>query len=105
MVFDQWKEENKLIVCRTAGRPLIFPNVIEGVYTYLEKQEKKRKLESIGEKGEEWMNEAGEKRGVKKEKRKKLDNAVTIQDGEGEWTTPVFRGYFIGWFPWGGNSV
>lgn len=51
------------------------------------------------------MNEAEEKRGAKKEKRKKLDNAVTIQDGEGEWTTPVFRGYFIGWFPWGGNSV
>ena len=66
------KEEIKLIVCRTTGRPLIFPNVIEGVYTYFEKQSKKkkkkrekekrgRKLESIGEKGEEcgWTRAEG----------------------------------------------
>lgn len=30
------KEETKLIVCRATGRPLIFPNVIEGVYAYFE---------------------------------------------------------------------
>lgn len=37
------KEENKLIVCRTTGRPLIFPNVIEGVYAHFENQEEREK--------------------------------------------------------------
>lgn len=34
--------ENKLIVCRTTGRPLIFPNVIEGVYALFENPGKKK---------------------------------------------------------------
>lgn len=35
--------ENKLIVCRTTGRPLIFPNVIEGVCVLFENPGKKKK--------------------------------------------------------------
>lgn len=37
------EEENKLIVCRTVGRPLIFPNVIEGVYTHFENRGRREK--------------------------------------------------------------
>lgn len=43
--------ENKLIVCRTTGRPLIFPNVIEGVCALLENAEKKGKIQNNREEG------------------------------------------------------
>lgn len=43
--------ENKLIVCRATGRPLIFPNVIEGVCALLENPEKKGKIQNNGEEG------------------------------------------------------
>lgn len=42
--------ENKLIVCRATGRPLIFPNVIEGVCALLENPEKKGKIQNTTEK-------------------------------------------------------
>lgn len=72
------EEENKLIVCRTVGRPLIFPNVIEGVYTHFEnrgrKEKKKRKKGELVER---------EGRGNKKKKKKeeKNEKSSTMQLG------------------------
>lgn len=71
------EEENKLIVCRTVGRPLIFPNVIEGVYTHFEnrgRREKKGGLERGG-----WKNKKKGKEKRKRKKRKKFDNAVRVE--------------------------
>lgn len=48
-------------------------------------------------------NEDERRRGEKK--RKKTDNAVIGTRREGERVDDVFRGCFIGWFPWGGNFV
>ena len=62
------EEENKLIVCRTVGRPLIFPNVIEGVYTHFEnrgRRERERERETWKEE-----DEKTKKRKEKKEKEK-----------------------------------
>lgn len=73
------EEENKLIVCRTVGRPLIFPNVIEGVYTHFEnrgRREKKGGLERGG-----WKNK-------KKERKKgkgKNEKSSTMQLGWRGW--------------------
>jgi len=42
----------------------------------------------------------------RRKKKKTFDNAVTGGRVEGETSgRRVFRGCFIGWFPWGGNSV
>lgn len=76
------EEENKLIVCRTVGRPLIFPNVIEGVYTHFEnrgrKEKKKRK------KGE-LVEREGRGNKKKKKKEKKNEKSSTMQLGWRGW--------------------
>jgi len=85
--------ENKLIVCRTTGRPLIFPNVIEGVCALFENSgKKKRKIQN-----DEGNRGGGEKR-MKKENEdercrgEKTKKTLTMQlwaheEKENEWTT------------------
>lgn len=63
------EEENKLIVCRTVGRPLIFPNVIEGVYTHFENRGRREKKEAWKEEDEKTKKRKGKK---EKEKTKKV---------------------------------
>lgn len=71
--------ENKLIVCRATGRPLIFPNVIEGVCALFENPRKKKgKIQNDkggggwGGGGGERMKEENEDERRRKKKRKKL---------------------------------
>lgn len=71
------EEENKLIVCRTVGRPLIFPNVIEGVYTHFENRGRREKKKENWKEEDEKTKKERKKR--KRKKRKKFDNAVRVE--------------------------
>lgn len=73
--------ENKLIVCRATGRPLIFPNVIEGVCALLENPEKKEKYRTTEKKGGgagiEWRKRM--RMNVAEERIKKTKKTSTMQ--------------------------
>lgn len=72
------KEETKLIVCRATGRPLIFPNVIEGVYTYFENWGKKKKRKRKTRK-RQWTGRGGERTEEKGRRKKEWKKTSTMQ--------------------------
>lgn len=83
--------ENKLIVCRTTGRPLIFPNVIEGVCALFENSgKKKEKIQNAIERDATRSRmERARRRGMNEERekeREKMKKASTMQLRVGERT-------------------
>lgn len=71
--------ENKLIVCRATGRPLIFPNVIEGVCALFENPGKKKRR-----KGKNTERAPRKERGKRRELEEGRSERRRGEEGRGE---------------------
>lgn len=100
--------ENKLIVCRATGRPLIFPNVIEGVCALFENPGKKKgKIQTEGGGGGgsgkrmKKENEDERRRAGKKRKKTLTMQLWAHEVRADEWTTCVPGVFYwpvsVGW--------